>query len=71
MPIYHKLGRLPHTRHTVFEKPGGGLYYEQLFGTIGFEGMSSLAIPFAAAHGGEGDSGRDGFNSQNRGRKKH
>ena len=42
MPIYHKLGRLPATRHTVFAKPGGGLYYEQLFGTVGFEGMSSL-----------------------------
>jgi len=42
MPIYHKLGKIPPTRHTVFEKPEGGLYYEQLFGTIGFDGMSSL-----------------------------
>ncbi|MGI9543867.1 MAG: homogentisate 1,2-dioxygenase [Cyclobacteriaceae bacterium] len=42
MPVYHKLGRIPQKRHTVFEKPGGGLYYEQLFGTIGFDGMSSL-----------------------------
>ncbi len=42
MPIYHKLGKIPPTRHIVFEKPGGGLYYEQLFGTIGFDGMSSL-----------------------------
>lgn len=42
MPIYHKLGKLPPKRHTIFEKPGGGLYYEQLFGTIGFDGMSSL-----------------------------
>ncbi len=42
MPIYHKLGQLPATRHTVFAKPEGGLYYEQLFGTVGFEGMSSL-----------------------------
>lgn len=42
MPIYHKLGQIPQKRHTVFEKPGGGLYYEQLFGTIGFDGMSSL-----------------------------
>ncbi len=41
--IYHKLGKFPQTRHTQFEKPnGGGLYYEQLFGTIGFDGMSSL-----------------------------
>jgi homogentisate 1,2-dioxygenase len=42
MPIYHQLGKIPHKRHTVFEKPGGGLYYEQLFGTEGFSGMSSL-----------------------------
>ncbi len=42
MPIYHRLGEIPQKRHVQFEKPGGGLYYEQLFGTIGFDGMSSL-----------------------------
>ncbi|WP_136467499.1 homogentisate 1,2-dioxygenase [Flagellimonas onchidii] len=42
MPIYHKLGKIPQKRHTQFTKPNGGLYYEQLFGTIGFDGMSSL-----------------------------
>jgi homogentisate 1,2-dioxygenase len=42
MPLYHQLGKIPHKRHTVFKKPDGGLYYEQLFGTIGFDGMSSL-----------------------------
>ncbi|WP_420402122.1 homogentisate 1,2-dioxygenase [Flagellimonas sp.] len=42
MPIYHKLGRIPQKRHTQFTKPDGSLYYEQLFGTIGFDGMSSL-----------------------------
>lgn len=42
MPIYHTLGNIPHKRHTVFEKEGGGYYYEQLFGTVGFDGMSSL-----------------------------
>jgi homogentisate 1,2-dioxygenase len=42
MPIYHKLGKIPAKRHTQFEQPNGGLYYEQLFGTIGFDGMSSL-----------------------------
>ena len=42
MPIYHKLGRIPHKRHTTFRKEDGELYYEQLFGTIGFDGMSSL-----------------------------
>jgi homogentisate 1,2-dioxygenase len=42
MPIYHHLGRLPAKRHTQFRKPDGRLYQEQLFGTIGFDGMSSL-----------------------------
>jgi len=41
MPFYHKLGKIPPKRHTVFKKPDGSLYYEQLFGTIGFDGMSS------------------------------
>ncbi|HEY0030577.1 MAG TPA: homogentisate 1,2-dioxygenase [Bacteroidia bacterium] len=43
MPIYHKLGEFPQKRHTIFEKPGGGYYYEQLFGTEGFHGHSSLS----------------------------
>ena len=42
MPIYHKLGEIPHKRHIQFENPNGGLYYEQLFGTEGFHGHSSL-----------------------------
>lgn len=42
MPIYHSLGSFPQKRHTQFRKPDGGLYYEQLFGTIGFDGMSTL-----------------------------
>lgn len=42
MAYYHKLGKIPHKRHTVFRKPDGGLYYEQLFGTEGFSGRSSL-----------------------------
>jgi homogentisate 1,2-dioxygenase len=42
MPIYHQLGKIPHKRHTAFEKPNGGIYYEQLFGTEGFSGMSAL-----------------------------
>lgn len=41
MPFYHKLGKIPPKRHTIFRKPDGGLYYEQLFGTIGFDGMST------------------------------
>ena len=42
MPIYHSLGKTPKKRHTQFRKPDGSLYHEELFGTIGFEGMSSL-----------------------------
>ena len=42
MPYYHKLGKIPHKRHTTFKKPNGDYHYEQLFGTIGFDGMSSL-----------------------------
>ena len=42
MPFYHHLGKMPHKRHTTFKKPNGGYYDEQLFGTIGFDGMSSL-----------------------------
>jgi len=42
MPFYQSLGEIPQKRHTVFSKPNGGIYYEQLFGTVGFDGMSSL-----------------------------
>lgn len=42
MAFYHKLGKIPHKRHVVFEKESGGLYYEELFGTHGFSGKSSL-----------------------------
>ena len=42
MPIYHKLGKIPPKRHTQFRNTEGGLFYEQLFGTIGFDGMSTL-----------------------------
>ncbi|QJW91382.1 homogentisate 1,2-dioxygenase [Spirosoma taeanense] len=43
MPFYHSLGQIPAKRHTQFAMPNkAGLYYEQLFGTIGFDGMSSL-----------------------------
>jgi homogentisate 1,2-dioxygenase len=41
MPFYHKLGNIPPKRHTQFRKPDGELYYEQLFGTVGFDGMYS------------------------------
>jgi homogentisate 1,2-dioxygenase len=42
MPIYHKLGNFPQKRHVVFQSPQGKHYYEQLFGTEGFSGFSSL-----------------------------
>ena len=41
MPLYHKLGEIPPKRHIQFRKSDGSLYYEQLFGTIGFDGMYS------------------------------
>ncbi len=41
MPLYHKLGKIPPKRHIQFRKPDGSLYAEQLFGTVGFDGMYS------------------------------
>lgn len=42
MPIYRKEGVVPPKRHVVFRQPNGNLYHEELFGTEGFAGMSSL-----------------------------
>ena len=42
MPIYHRLGDIPKKRHTVFRRPDGGLYAEELMGHEGFIGTSSL-----------------------------
>jgi homogentisate 1,2-dioxygenase len=42
MSRYYSLGKIPPKRHTTFEKSEGGLYQEELFGTAGFAGMSSL-----------------------------
>ena len=42
MPRYHKLGNIPPKRHTIHKSNDDKFYYEELFGTIGFEGMSSL-----------------------------
>src|SRR5919112_915914 len=42
MPYYHKLGSIPHKRHTQFRKPDGGLYSEQVFSTEGFSNDYSL-----------------------------
>jgi len=43
MPVYHQSGRIPHKRHTTFRDAKGNLYQEELIGTQGFSGMSSLA----------------------------
>jgi len=42
MPQYHRLGQVPHKRHTQFRKPDGSLYSEQLFSTEGFSSHYSL-----------------------------
>lgn len=42
MAFYYKLGEIPHKRHTQFRQPDGSLYAEQLVGTLGFSGVSSL-----------------------------
>lgn len=42
MPIYRREGLIPPKRHTVFRQPNGELYHEELFGTEGFSGISSL-----------------------------
>lgn len=42
MSHYYSLGEIPHKRHTVFKKPDGGLYYEQLVSTEGFSSSYSL-----------------------------
>jgi homogentisate 1,2-dioxygenase len=42
MPIYHELGKVPYKRHIVSRQENGKLYHEELVGTQGFAGMSSL-----------------------------
>ncbi len=42
MPFYHCLGVVPEKRHTVSRQPNGKLYQEELVGTQGFGGLSSL-----------------------------
>lgn len=39
---YQQKGSIPPKRHTIFKSPDGNFYYEQLFGTEGFHGISSL-----------------------------
>lgn len=42
MPFYHQLGSVPRKRHVQFRSPSGNLYQEELVGTQGFAGVSSL-----------------------------
>jgi homogentisate 1,2-dioxygenase len=42
MPVYHRMGKVPNKRHVVYRKADQSLYHEELFGTEGFSGLSSL-----------------------------
>lgn len=42
MPYYHKMGEIPHKRHTQFRKPDGKLYREEVMGLEGFSGIQSI-----------------------------
>jgi homogentisate 1,2-dioxygenase len=42
MPYYRVTGEIPRKRHTRFQRPGGGLYAEELMGEEGFSSDSSL-----------------------------
>jgi homogentisate 1,2-dioxygenase len=42
MPFYHRLGQLPRKRHSVLRRGDGAVHHEQLIGTRGFTGPSSL-----------------------------
>ena len=34
MPVYHRLGEVPRKRHSIFRRPDGGLYAEELIGKV-------------------------------------
>lgn len=42
MAYYQKQGEIPHKRHTVYRKPDGSLYAEELVSTEGFSSIYSL-----------------------------
>ncbi|HRH65864.1 MAG TPA: homogentisate 1,2-dioxygenase [Bacteroidia bacterium] len=42
MPFYHQMGKVPVKRHVVYRQEDGSLYHEELVGTQGFSGLSSL-----------------------------
>ncbi len=42
MPHYHRMGDVPHKRHTQFRKQDGNLYREEVMGLEGFSGVQSI-----------------------------
>jgi homogentisate 1,2-dioxygenase len=42
MPVYHRLGKLPPKRHSIFRQADGSLHPEELVGNHGFTGPSTL-----------------------------
>jgi homogentisate 1,2-dioxygenase len=69
MPRYVRMGQVPAKRHTQFRAPDGALYAEEVFGTRGFSGISSIlyhahpptqATKFAAAGAMKPDYADDG-----------
>jgi homogentisate 1,2-dioxygenase len=42
MSFYHRLGQIPHKRHTQFRQPDGSLYREELVSSQGFHGIYSI-----------------------------
>ena len=42
MPHYYKMGEIPRKRHTVYRKPNGELYQEQVVSTEGFSDIYSI-----------------------------
>jgi homogentisate 1,2-dioxygenase len=42
MPFYHRVGEIPHKRHTQFRKRDGGLFREELMGLEGFSSLQSI-----------------------------
>ncbi len=47
MVYYHRLGEIPHKRHTAFRQEDGSIYQEHLMGN-GFYGLKSLLYTFRA-----------------------
>lgn len=48
MPFYHVEGKIPAKRHSVYQRPGGGLVTEELMGNEGFTGLASLVYHLEA-----------------------